>query len=144
MFLFGKYHFFQKEDKGILRKVIKKINSTLIEFPISSISFELLYWRKDNAIHNWFVTNVQNGVNDCGEYPVSKENFMDLLETINRVLADNTLAKKLLPTLNGCFYGSIDYDSNYFKSLLETKVIIEKILLTKLYEELSIIYTSSY
>lgn len=37
------------------------------------------YWRKANAIHNWFVENVQNGEDDCGTYEVTKENIEDLL-----------------------------------------------------------------
>ena len=27
---------------------------------------EVGYWRKANAIHGWFVRNVQNGKDDCG------------------------------------------------------------------------------
>ena len=37
------------------------------------------YWRKANAIHNWFVKNVQNGEDDCKDYYVSVENLKDLL-----------------------------------------------------------------
>ncbi len=34
---------------------------------------EVGYWRKANQIHNWFVKNVQGGVDDCGYYGVTKE-----------------------------------------------------------------------
>ena len=39
---------------------------------------EVCYWRKSNAIHNWFVNNIQDGKDDCGLYPVSKEKIKEL------------------------------------------------------------------
>ena len=45
------------------------------------------YWRKANQIHNWFVENIQNGVDDCcyhGE--VTKEDLEELLYICERVL----------------------------------------------------------
>ena len=42
---------------------------------ISEVTEEVGYWRKANAIHKWFVDNVQKGEDDCGEYLVSKKNI---------------------------------------------------------------------
>ena len=39
---------------------------------------EIIYWRKANAIHKWFVENVQEGVDDCGEYEVTVEQLTEL------------------------------------------------------------------
>ena len=50
-----------------------------------SIFEEVGYWRKANAIHKWFVDNVQNEVDDCGDYEVSKEQLEELLETCIKV-----------------------------------------------------------
>lgn len=44
-------------------------------------------WRKANAIHRWFVENVQSGVDDCGDYYVSRERIEALRETCKRALA---------------------------------------------------------
>ena len=41
---------------------------------------EVGYWRKANAIHKWFVDNVQDGNDDCGSYEVSKEQLEELLD----------------------------------------------------------------
>lgn len=41
---------------------------------------ELVYWRKANMIHNWFVENVQNGKDDCNEYPVTRDQIVALFE----------------------------------------------------------------
>lgn len=51
---------------------------------------ELAYWRKANQIHKWFVDNVQNGTDDCGEYLVSKEQIQKLLDTC-KYLADKII-----------------------------------------------------
>ena len=37
------------------------------------------YWRKANAIHKWFVDNVQDGEDDCEYYEVSKKQLEQLL-----------------------------------------------------------------
>ena len=50
---------------------------------VTYITEEAVYWRKANQIHKWFVDNVQDGVDDCGHYYVSKEKLEALLKTIN-------------------------------------------------------------
>src|SRR4051812_47458722 len=45
------------------------------------------YWRKANAVHKWFVENVQDGKDDCGSYYVSREQIGELLDATRRVLA---------------------------------------------------------
>ena len=47
---------------------------------------ECYYWRKANAIHNFFVENVQDGNDDCGEYDVTKSVIEDLAERCDLVL----------------------------------------------------------
>lgn len=44
------------------------------------------YWRKANAVHAWFVKNVQGGVDDCGQYPVRRQKLEELSELCQRVL----------------------------------------------------------
>lgn len=46
---------------------------------------EVGYWRKSNQIHNWFVKNVQNGVDDCSSYIVSIEQIEELLDICKQV-----------------------------------------------------------
>ena len=45
-----------------------------------------MYWRKANAIHQWFVEHVQNGEDDCGTYEVSVEQLQELRDTCMKVL----------------------------------------------------------
>jgi hypothetical protein len=46
----------------------------------------VLYWRKANQIHNWFVNHVQNDVDDCGTYHVEEEQLKVLRATCEEVL----------------------------------------------------------
>lgn len=50
-----------------------------------SIFAEVGYWRKANAIHKWFVENVQNDVDDCDYYEVSKKNLQELLNICTEI-----------------------------------------------------------
>jgi len=47
---------------------------------------QVAYWRKANAIHAWFVKNVQDGKDECQESYVSRENLESLLSAVERVL----------------------------------------------------------
>jgi hypothetical protein len=86
------------------------------------------YWRKANAIHKWFVDNVQKGVDDCGSYEVSKEQLESLLELVEQVLAKRSLASKLLPTTSGFFFGETKYEDYYFEDLEYTRNLIKRIV----------------
>lgn len=42
------------------------------------VDFEVAYWRKANMIHQWFVDNVQEGVDNCSTYYVSFKKLQEL------------------------------------------------------------------
>ena len=86
------------------------------------------YWRKQNQIHRWFVENIQNGTDDCGEYYVSKDALASLLELCEKVKADNTLADELLPGASGFFFGGTEYDEWYFNGIDNTIEILNEAL----------------
>lgn len=58
-----------------------------------TIERNVMYWRKANQIHSWFVTNVQNGTDDCSTYDVSREQLEELRDICVRV-RDGTKLKK--------------------------------------------------
>jgi hypothetical protein len=61
-----------------------------------SIFEEVGYWRKANAIHRWFVENVQDCVDDCGRYEVSKEQLEDLLSVCKLVKEKSNLKEGMI------------------------------------------------
>lgn len=86
---------------------------------------EIGYWRKANAIHKWFVDNVQDGIDNCQPHEFSTEILNDLKELCQEVLDDNSKAEDLLPTQSGFFFGPTEYDEWYFSDLKDTIKIID-------------------
>ena len=76
---------------------------------------EVAYWRKQNAIHNWMVKNVQEGVDNRAMYCVSEDYLKKLLADCIKVLRCPTVenAMNVLPTLEGCFFGGTDLNDDY-------------------------------
>jgi hypothetical protein len=95
---------------------------------IRTIREEFGYWRKANAIHDWFVKNVQDGVDNCGTYYVSKDELQELKDNVVAVLTNHSRASELLPVSDGFFFGSTEYDDWYFSGLKDTKKILEEAL----------------
>ena len=109
---------------------------------VNTVEMEVGYWRKANAVHQWFVKNVQNDVDDCKSYWVPREKLLELQDVCNQVLADVTLASSLLPTQGGFFFGNLEYDEWYMENLEITLQNIQKAL--SLPEEWDIEYQSSW
>lgn len=93
-----------------------------------SVNITLGYWRKANAIHNWFVQNVQGGEDNCNEYYVSREKIVELLNTVKKVLENRELAPTLLPPTSGFFFGSTELDEYYWGDLEHTRKVMENAL----------------
>jgi hypothetical protein len=89
------------------------------------------YWRKANQIHRWFVENVQDGIDNCGDYYVGSEKLTELLELCKKVEADHSLAESLLPSASGFFFGGTEYDEWYFEDIKNTIAILEEALADK-------------
>lgn len=106
------------------------------------VAFEVGYWRKANAIHKWFVDNCQEGVDDCKPSSVSREKLKELLELCEEIKKDNTKAPILLPTQQGFFFGTYDYDDWFFSAINETVEIIKRI--EKLPDDWQFYYQSSW
>ena len=105
---------------------------------------ELVYWRKANAIHRWFVDNVQDGVDDCRRYDVGCKQLHELYDVVCEVLRNRGTANELLPTKDGFFFGETGYGECYFNDLEYTKQYLEKIFNEPLLKDFYISYRSSW
>jgi hypothetical protein len=131
-------------------KPFKKIDSSRVSY----VTEELMYWRKANQIHGWFVHNTQEIVEDV-KYYASKEDLQNLLDICKEVL--DLLNKSemktiqvrsgwsggeeiysdvevydcedevmgLLPPTEGFFYGSYDINEYYKENVEETLKFLE-------------------
>lgn len=144
-----------KEPKDQLKIEVEGVKQERV----SEITEKVGYWRKANAIHNWFVINIQDGEDDCKEYYVTVNQLQELLDDVNKVIEASELiegeitngcnfkdgkqipniekgtiiknpamAKKLLPTTEGFFFGGTGYDEYYYNDLVDTKKILEEVL----------------
>lgn len=128
------------KDKGSRLKLeypkdITEFIPDLTDLRISrQTNYEVGYWRKANQIHNWFMENCarrdeyDNPIDDCRPIEITVDKLEELLETCKKVLADHSLAGSLLPTADGFFFGSTEYDDYYFGDLEQTVEIIEPVL----------------
>lgn len=110
------------------------------DFAGAAITVPVGYWRKANAIHGWFVSTVQGGVDNCESYYVSRENLVELADACDHVLRvpagisleDAAVDVGLMPT-PGFFFGSYELDEYYMEDLRHTSKMIKNIL--KLFPE---------
>lgn len=78
---------------------------------------EVAYWRKANAIHNWFLDGRED---DCTPFYVERERLERLRDVCEQILDEPALAEFALPTQDGFFFGSTEYDEWYMDSIKET------------------------
>ncbi len=72
--------------------------------------------------------NVQNGIDECQESYVSREQLQSLLDICRIVKIDKDKAPQLLSTQSGFFFGGTEYDEWYFNDIDNTIEIIEEAL----------------
>lgn len=88
----------------------------------ATVNINVAYWRKANAIHGWFVREVQGGQDDCGKHFVPVQDLKRLVELCEQLLInrDPEEAAEKLPTADGFFFGGTEYDHWYWEGLQET------------------------
>jgi hypothetical protein len=111
---------------------------------VSYVTAQAGYWRKANAIHKWFVDNVQRGEDDCMSYHVSAEQLTELRDTCVKVLNDRSLANELLPPAEGFFFGCTGIDEFYFEDLRYTVGMINAELARPDFDQYEYSYQSSW
>lgn len=95
-----------------------KVDDTIKFDRVVQVTEEIMYWRKANHIHKWFVDHCADGEDDCQEIYVDKDDLSELVHSCIIVLNNHALREELLPTTSGFFFGSTDYDEHYYGSLM--------------------------
>lgn len=120
----------REEDQALAKKISELIGvdgDPSLQFSgasltVKEIALSAMYWRKANAIHGWFVDNVQDGEDECQEHYVSREKLQELIDECKAVLEDPDAedeADRLEPR-GGFFFGSTDKDEYYYDDLKHT------------------------
>lgn len=155
MYLYVERGVYASLDEDHYQEVKQFVESRLMGTPLKedskreyggsfSVRHEVAYWRKANAIHSWFVKNVQEGDDDCQLSYVSLEHLEELLEGCGDVLSllnpfyakaydgDNwddgivipshvkVEVEEVLTPTGGFFFGSTDIDSYFYYTVRYT------------------------
>lgn len=155
----GGYDHAKPEEKKLFSDIIQSVGLNPEQAERSlTLKVGVGYWRKANAIHSWFVREVQDGKDECQSSHVSREQLLELKVLCQKVLAskrkkgkvyqgttwtdgkkedmyedgevlaDTKLAEELLPTQSGFFFGGTGYDQYYLQDLEETVKIVDNAL----------------
>ena len=84
---------------------------------------EVAYFRKVNFLIPFFGYE-----ENCSNIEIDKCQIEDLVDACKAVLEDHSKAEELLPTTDGFFFGSTEYDDWYFGDVECVKTTFESIL----------------
>ena len=145
------------EHRKVTGSIDIKIDNKKIDIDfnkVSEITEQVGYWRKANHIHNWFVQEVQDNIDECQESWVPTEKLQELLSLCQDIyiqLDDNNMEDiekideyskkkytirefknkddilKSLPPTCGFFFGSYHIDKWYKQDIKDTIDILEPI-----------------
>jgi hypothetical protein len=95
---------------------------------VTYVTEELGYFRKFNALHNWFV-QLADGRDECQKIIFYEENVDNLLLTMKEVLISKSedVALEMFPPVSGFFFGSIQIDEWYWKDLESSIKLFQEI-----------------
>lgn len=158
MYLYKHTYIDNWENDPPEKKVTVKITIGKIEYKdidsktISHIVSEVGYWRKFNALHNWFIENCGNGDDNCRDIYVPKsklEELRTILSEVKELLKEKYYTyneqnereceylnsdkiKEIFPPSPGFFFGSQEIDTYYENNVINTLTLLDEILEPKI------------
>ncbi len=117
-----------------------------------SVRHEVAYWRKANAIHSWFVENVQDGRDECQMSRVPSYAMKELITACSQVLTllnpffkeaydedgwngdifipsgVEDSVKEILMPVSGFFFGSTDINMYFYDTVRYTHDRLTEVL----------------
>ena len=106
--------------------------------------YQIGYFRKFNALHAYIVDTLANGVDECQEIEITKDDLLTLYNNLNMIGNDKGAAEKLLPTQDGFFFGSTDYGDYYFSDVEEAIEMCEFFLEHIDFDKYNLVYQASW
>lgn len=140
---------FEKDSPTRFAEIIKAVGAEGFpksEYRSATVDIQVGYWRKANAIHDWFVQNCQGGEDRCQKVNVSRDSLIELRNLCMKVLSEKgnqDVAEIVLPTASGFFFGGTEYDEYYWEYIESTIITINTLLLA-VPEDWDFIYQSSW
>jgi hypothetical protein len=90
---------------------------------------DVAYWRKFNALHSYLVKNLQEGNDDCQpSRNFTTEDVENILYILKQIKKNPVNAKLLMPTTEGFFFGSTQYDEYFMQDVKNAIKSFQEIL----------------
>lgn len=108
------------------------------------------YWRKANAIHKWLVDHVQDGVDECQQSRVDREQLQELLDLCKSLWKNQSKKgvqseiQEKLPPASGFFFGSTEVEEGYWQDIGETIEILTNALTNESLADCDFYYQASW
>ena len=110
-------------------------------------SYQIGYFRKFNALHSYIVKTFADGVDNCQEILLYKEDVEKIKKVLDDVLNAHQQvekAKEILPTQSGFFFGGTDYDEFYFEDVKDAADLMQSFLDNFDFENYQLVYQASW
>lgn len=121
-----------------LEQIVSEDNYTV------SVEVNAIYWRKANAIHQWFVDNCGKGIDECQRIYVQRKDLEDLRDLVKDVLIHRDKAQVALPPQSGFFFGSTEIDEWYWEDMEYTAKELDRVLMNTFEYDVDFFYQASW
>jgi hypothetical protein len=134
----------KEEVKGFYPSELQDLQTDIFErnFVSKETKYQVGYWRKFNALHSYIVENFADGEDKCQQIYLSTKDLEQILNNLKNTKNNRSKAKELLPTQDGFFFGSTQYDEWYWNDVEYSIRLFEEVL--KLPEGITIYYQASW
>lgn len=115
------------EHRGVEAKISVKVGKRKVKIDPKKITYieeRIGYWRKANAVHSWFVENVQDGEDDCQPHYVSKDSLEELKSLCEKIISST----KLVP---GKVWNGYSFENGERKDHWEDGMVMENSMLAE-------------
>lgn len=84
--------------------------------------------RKCNMLHTWVSAYCEREPENCEEIKLPRSAVEKMISDVEIVLSDPTLGPTILPTTDGFFFGSTEYDDFYLAKIEDVAVRLSDML----------------
>lgn len=148
---FSKWDKSSKVDETNYPEDLKTFSDYIYDRNFKSVQIEtryqIGYFRKFNALHSYIVKTFANGVDNCQDIILYKEDVEQIKKVLDDVLnvhQQAEKAKEILPTQSGYFFGGTDYDEFYFNEVKVAVDLMQNLLDNFDFESYQLVYRASW
>ena len=115
-------------DYAVISALAPAESDKYADFGGIQVSYPVGYWRKANAIHGWIIDNCADGVDECQEIHLSREQLAQLRDLAMQAIREPAMAGDVLPPTQGFFFGSYEIDEWYMEDMKHTVEMLDHVL----------------